>query len=197
MKAALSVDLMTSEQDERIAEAFAREEGRLRSFIRKRVVDDRDVEDIFQDVFYELVEAYRLVKPVQYVTAWLFRIARNRITDLFRKKRREISTDEPILATGDEEPVSVGDLLPSADAGPEAAHARAVLLEELMAGLDELPDEQRDVFLAHEVEGRSFKEIAAISGVNVNTLISRKHYAVLHLRRRLHAIYEEFLRERG
>ncbi|MEO8378773.1 MAG: sigma-70 family RNA polymerase sigma factor [Acidobacteriota bacterium] len=197
MKAALGLDLMTSEQDQRIAETFAREEDRLRSFIRRRVVDDRDVDDIFQEVFYELVEAYRLVKPVEYVTAWLFRIARNRITDLFRRKRREISTDEPIPTTDGEEPLSIGDLLPSADAGPEAAHARALLLEELMAGLDELPDEQREVFLAHEVEGRSFKEMAARSGVNINTLISRKHYAVLHLRRRLHDIYEEFLRERG
>jgi RNA polymerase sigma factor (sigma-70 family) len=197
MKATLSVDRMMSEQDQRIAVAFTREQRRLRSFIRKHVADDRDVEDILQDVFYELVEAYRLVKPVEHMTAWLFRIARNRIVDLFRRKRPEVSTDEPIAATDDDEAGSIGDLLPSADAGPEAAYARAVLLEELLAGLDELPDEQREVFLAHELEGRSFKDIAAGSGVNVNTLISRKHYAVLHLRRRLQSIHEELFHQRG
>ena len=188
---------MTSEEDQRIADTFTREQKRLRRFIRKHVTDDRDVEDILQDVFYELVEAYRLVKPVEFVTAWLFRVARNRMTDLFRRRRPEISTDEPLPSSDDEEPVSVGDLLPSIDAGPEAAYARSVLLEELTAGFDELPEEQRDVFIAHELEGRSFKEIAADSGVKVNTLISRKHYAVLHLRRRLQIIYEEFLQERG
>lgn len=194
---ALSVELMTTEQDRRIAETFTQEQRRLRSFIRKHVADDRDVEDILQDVFYELVEAYRLVKPVELVTAWLFRIARNRITDLFRRKRPEVSTDDPILTAEDEEPISVGDLLPSADAGPEAAYSRGVLLDELLAGFDELPEEQREVFIAHELEGRSFKELAAESAVNVNTLISRKHYAVLHLRRRLQAIYDEFSQERG
>jgi RNA polymerase sigma factor (sigma-70 family) len=194
---ALSVEQMTTEQDRRIAETFTQEQRRLRSFIRKHVADDRDVEDILQDVFYELVEAYRLVKPVEFVTAWLFRIARNRITDLFRRKRPEISTDDPILTSEEDEPISVGDLLPSADAGPEAAYSRGVLLDELLAGFDELPEEQRDVFIAHELEGRSFKEIAAESAVNVNTLISRKHYAVLHLRRRLQAIYDEFSQERG
>ncbi|MFL6247175.1 MAG: RNA polymerase sigma factor [Thermoanaerobaculia bacterium] len=194
---ALSVDRMTSEQDRQIGAAFTRDERRLRSFIRKHVADDRDVEDILQDVFYELVAAYRLIKPVEHVTAWLFRIARNRITDLFRRKRPEISTDEPILTTEDDEALSFGDLLPSADAGPEAAYARAVLLEELTASFDELPEEQREVFIAHELEGRSFKEIAAASAVNVNTLISRKHYAVLHLRRRLRAIYDELLQEKG
>ena len=186
---------MRMEQDQRIAEAFTREQRRLRSFIRKHVADDRDVEDILQDVFYELVEAYRLVKPVEYMTAWLFRIARNRITDLFRRKRNEISTDEPVPGTDDDGPLSFGDLLPSVDAGPEAAYARGMLLEELVAGFEELPEEQREVFIAHELEGRSFKEIAAASGVNVNTLISRKHYAVLHLRRHLQAIYDEFLRK--
>jgi len=188
---------MTTEQDQRIAEAFTREQRRLRSFIRKHVADDGDVEDILQDVFYELVEAYRLVKPVEYLTAWLFRIARNRIIDLFRKKRNEISTDEPLVTADDEEARSVGDLLPSAGAGPEAEYARGLLLEELEAGFEELPEEQRAVFIAHELEGRSFKEIAAASGVNVNTLLSRKHYAVLHLRRRLQTIYDEYTHERG
>jgi RNA polymerase sigma factor (sigma-70 family) len=192
MKSTLGVDAMTSEQDRRIATEFSREQQRLRSFIRRHVADDRDVEDILQDVFYELVEAYRLLKPVEHVTAWLFRIARNRITDLFRRKRPEVSTDEPIEGAEDE-PLSLGDLLPSPDAGPEAAYARAVLLEELTAVFDELPAEQREVFVAHELEGRSFKELAAATGVSVNTLLSRKHYAVLHLRRRLQAIYDDFL----
>jgi RNA polymerase sigma factor (sigma-70 family) len=190
----MSATRMTSEQDRQIA--FTRDEQRLRSFIRRHVADDRDVEDILQDVFYELVVAYRLIKPVEQVTAWLFRVARNRITDLFRRKRPEISTDEP-LPSQEDESLSFGDLLPSADAGPEAAYARAVLLEELTASFDELPEEQRDVFMAHEIEGRSFKEIAATTGVNVNTLISRKHYAVVHLRRRLRSIYNELLQEKG
>jgi RNA polymerase sigma factor (sigma-70 family) len=157
------------------------------------VTDDRDVEDVLQDVFYELVEAYRLVKPIEHVTAWLF-VARNRIVDLFRKKRPEISTDELLARTDDDEPVSFGELLPSADAGPDAAFARALLIEELTAGFDELPAEQREVFIAHEIDGRSFKEIAAASGTNINTLISRKHYAVLYLRRRLQHV-RELLRE--
>jgi RNA polymerase sigma factor (sigma-70 family) len=190
MKATLSVDVMRTEQDQRIAAEFSREQQRLRSFIRRHVADDRDVEDILQDVFYELVEAYRLLKPVEHVTAWLFSIARNRITDLFRRKRPEVSTDEPVEGAEDEV-ISLGDLLPSNDAGPEAAYARGVLVEELIAGFDELPADQREVFIAHELEGRSFKEIAAASGVNVNTLLSRKHHAVLHLRRRLQAIYDE------
>jgi len=190
MEGTLSIDLMTREQDQHIAEAFTQERGRLRGFVRKHVTDDRDVEDILQDVFYELVEAYRLVRPIEHLTAWLFRIARNRIVDLFRKKRAEISTDE-ILETADaDEPVSFGDLLPSADAGPDAAFARALLVDELTAAFDELPKEQREVFIAHELEGRSFKEIAAASRTNINTLISRKHYAVLHLRRRLQRVYE-------
>jgi RNA polymerase sigma factor (sigma-70 family) len=197
MKAALSVDLMATEQDQRITATFTRERTRLRSFIRKHVADDSDVEDIVQDVFYELVVAYRLLKPIEHVTAWLFRIAHNRIVDLFRRKRPEVSTEEPVLTNEEDEAISLGDLLPSADAGPDAAYARSVLLEELMASFDELPDEQREVFIAHELEGRSFKEIAATSAVNINTLISRKHYAVLHLRRRLQAIHDEFLKERG
>jgi RNA polymerase sigma factor (sigma-70 family) len=182
-----------SEQDQRISEAVAREQGRLRGFIRKRVADEGEAEDVLQDVFSALVEAYRLAQPIEQIGAWMFEVARNRITDLFRKRRPEA------LATGSlgaehGEPLHLADLLPSPDAGPEAAYARGVLLEELAAALDELPAEQRDVFLAHEMEGRSFKEIAAATGVGVNTLLSRKHYAVLHLRRRLRAIYDDFLR---
>ena len=179
-------------EDRRIADTFAREQHRLRNFIRKRVVDIDDADDILQDVFYELVEATRLMKPIEHVSAWLFRVARNRITDLFRRKKAHGSTDGSAAIIG-EETLLFEDLLPSPDAGPEAAYARQVLLEEIEAALDELPDEQRSVFIAHEIEGRSFKELAAETGLSVNTLIARKHYAVLRLRRRLQAIYDEFL----
>jgi RNA polymerase sigma factor (sigma-70 family) len=180
-------DVLTIEQDQRISDAIAREQPRLRNFIRKRVPVEVDVEDILQDVFFELVEAYRLMKPVEQVGAWLFRVARNRITDFFRRKKPESLGDAP---SGDED-FALEDLLPSPDAGPEAVYARGVLLEELDAALDELSEEQRDVFTAHEIQGRSFKDLAAETGLSVNTLLSRKHYAVLHLRRRLQAIYDE------
>lgn len=183
---------MTAEQDQRISEEIGREQRRLRNFIRKRVADDGDAEDILQDVFYELVEAYRLMKPVEQVGAWLFRVARNRITDLFRKRKPGPLDNAPMAVADDEELLRLEDLLPSKDAGVEAAYARRVLLEELDAALDELPEEQRTVFIAHEIEGRSFKELAAQTGLSVNTLLSRKHYAVLHLRQRLQAIYNEF-----
>ncbi|MGA8222938.1 MAG: RNA polymerase sigma factor [Candidatus Acidiferrales bacterium] len=188
---------MTIEQDRRISETVLRERGRLRNFIRKRVGDAGDVDDILQDVFYELVEAYRLIKPVENVTAWMFTVARNRITDLFRARKPQVSTQEPVDFGEDGAELVLEDLLPSPDAGPEAAYARQVLLEELEAALEELPAEQREVFIAHEMEGRSFKELAAESRVSVNTLLSRKHYAVTHLRERLRAIYDEFRNERG
>jgi len=185
-----------SEQDRRIAETIERERGRLRNFIRKRVADREDVEDVLQDVFFELVEAQRLMKPIEQVGAWLFRVARNRIIDRFRKKRRESSSATAPIPDSDENGDraigSFEDLLPSPDAGPEAAYARAVLLEALDAALEELPEEQRFAFVAHELEGRSFRELASETGVSVNTLLSRKHYAVLHLRRRLQNIYDEF-----
>jgi RNA polymerase sigma factor (sigma-70 family) len=155
------------------------------------VPDPRDAEDILQDVFYELVEANRLLMPIEHVTGWLFRVARNRITDLFRKKRPERFSDT-VVADEDDEPLQLEDMLPSPDAGPEALYARHVLLDELALAVDELPDEQRDVFVAHELEGRSFKEMAAETGVSVNTLLSRKRYAVLHLRERLQSMYDEF-----
>jgi RNA polymerase sigma factor (sigma-70 family) len=182
---------MMAEQDQQISEAIKREKPRLRNFIRKRVADQSDAEDILQEVFYELVEAYRMVKPVGQVTAWLFRVARNRITDLFRSKKREASS-KPAAMTEDGQELSWEDLLPSPDAGPESAYARTVLLEEMDAALDELPEEQREVFMAHEFLGYSFKELAEQTGVSVNTLLSRKHYAVLHLRQRLQAIYDDF-----
>ena len=181
-------------QDQRITEAVDREQARLRNFIRRHVADRGDAEDILQDVFYELVESYRMMKPLEQVTAWLFRVARNRITDLFRKKKREGAQSEVATASGEGEALLWEDLLPSPDAGPEAGYARSVLLDELEAALDELPKNQREVFLAHEVMGYSFKEISEQTGASVNTLLSRKHYAVLHLRRRLQAIYDEFVK---
>lgn len=193
MNEAPSIDFMTDEQNRRIAQTVERERGRLRNFIRRRVMDESEAEDILQEVFYELVEAYRLMKPVEQVGAWLLRVARNRIIDRFRKRRPEAGQN---LAAKVEDAERWGweDLLPSPDAGPEAAYARQVLLEELDAAVDELPAEQREVFVAHELEGWSFSEMAAATGVSVNTLLSRKHYAVLHLRRRLRAIYDEFKR---
>ncbi len=192
MDEALRRQWLMAQQDQRISEAINREHAGLRNFIRKRVADQGDAEDILQDVFYELVEAYRMMKPVEQVTSWLFRVARNRITDLFRRKKREASRNEATGVTDDGEVLQLDDLLPSPDAGPEAAYARRVLSEELDAALDELPDEQREVFVAHELMGYSFKELAAQTGVSVNTLLSRKHYAILHLRERLQAIYDEF-----
>jgi RNA polymerase sigma factor (sigma-70 family) len=181
---------MALEQDQRISEVVKQERSRLRNFIRRRVPDPRDAEDILQDVFYELVEANRLLMPIEHVTGWLFRVARNRITDLFRKKRPESFSDTAI-ADEDNEVLRLEDLLPSPDAGPEVLYARSVLLDELELAVDELPEEQREVFVAHELEGRSFKEMAAETGVSVNTLLSRKRYAVRHLRRRLQAMYDE------
>jgi RNA polymerase sigma factor (sigma-70 family) len=194
MSKALSMNWITAEQDERIAEAVEREQSRLRNFIRRRVPDERDAEDILQEVFYELVEAYRMMKPIERVSAWLFRVARNRITDLFRKKRPESLRDDPVAIDEDGESLLLEELLPSPEAGPEATYARTVLVDELGAALDELPEEQRQVFIAHEIEGRSFKDIAQTTGLGVNTLVLRKHYAVVHLRERLEAIYDEFQR---
>ena len=180
------------EQDQRISEAVTQEQSRLRNFIRRRVPDPGDAEDILQDVFFELVEAYRMMKPVEQVTAWLFRVARNRITDLFRRKGREALRNQPVGIAEDGDVLLLEELLPSPDAGPDAAYARSLLLEELDEALDELPVEQREVFVGHELMGYSFKELAARTGLSVNTLLSRKHYAVLHLRERLQAIYDEF-----
>ena len=184
---------MALEQDQRISEVVKREQSRLRNFIRRRVPDPLDAEDILQDVFYRLVEANRLLMPIEHVTGWLFRVARNRITDLFRKKEPE-NFGEIESAQEDEEDESLQfeDLLPSHDAGPEALYARTVLLNELEHAMSELPKEQREVFVAHEFDGRSFKELSAETGVGVNTLLSRKRYAVLHLRERLQRVYDEF-----
>jgi RNA polymerase sigma factor (sigma-70 family) len=188
-----SLNRMALEQDQRISEVVKREQSRLRNFIRRRVPDPLDAEDILQDVFYRLVEANRLLMPIEHVTGWLFRVARNRITDLFRKKEPE-NFSEIESAQEDEEDASLQfeDLLPSPDAGPEALYARSVLLGELQRAVAELPKEQREVFVAHEFDGRSFKELSAETGVSVNTLLSRKRYAVLHLQERLQQVYDEF-----
>ncbi|HMH15616.1 MAG TPA: RNA polymerase sigma factor [Edaphobacter sp.] len=182
------------EQDELISQAMERDEPRLRSFIRKHVADTGDAEDIVQEVFYELLEAYRLMKPVEHVTAWLFRVARNRIIDLFRKKKPD-SLNEPVVSSDDGDTLLLEDLLPSAEASPEAAYARNMLLDALEDAIEELPAAQREVFIAHELTGKSFKEISAETGLSVNTLLSRKHYAVLYLRQRLQAIYEDYAKE--
>ncbi len=189
MDTTLTLNALMAEQDKRIADTVSRERGRLGNFIRRRVADASEAEDILQDVFYEFVVAYRLPEPIEQVGAWLFRVARHRIIDRFRKKKEE---SLPELSDEGNEGSWLDEALPSPDAGPEAAYARGVLLEELYAALAELPEEQRAVFIAHEVEGRSFKELAAESSVGVSTLLARKRYAVLHLRARLQTIYDEF-----
>ena len=184
---------MAVEQDRRISEVVERERARLANFIRRRVGDPRDVEDILQDVFYELVQANRLLMPIDHVTGWLFRVARNRITDLFRKRKPESLGDAGTTTEGDEL-LRLEDLLPSHAPGPEALRERGVLLDALELALGELPPEQREVFLAHELEGRTFREMAAESGLSVSTLLSRKRYAVLHLRERLRHIHDELMK---
>jgi RNA polymerase sigma factor (sigma-70 family) len=183
------------EQDQLISEALERDQPRLRSFIRKHVTDTSEAEDILQDVFYELLEAYRLMKPIEHVTAWLFRVARNRMVDLFRRKKPSSLSNPMSAEEGEESADTLEDLLPSEDAGPEAVYARNLLLDALDEALEELPRAQREVFIAHELMGQSFKEISAETGLSVNTLLSRKHYAVLHLRQRLQSIYENYAKK--
>jgi RNA polymerase sigma factor (sigma-70 family) len=189
-----TLEQITAEQDQWIAQAVERDGFRLRNYIRKHVVNLEATEDILQEVFCELIEAYRLLKPIEQVSAWLFRVARNRIIDRFRGRKVE-SLSQPKHGEDDDEAVSLEDLLPSPESGPEAAYVRGVLLEEIDEALEEMPPEQRSVFIAHEWEGYSFKELSAETGVSVNTLLSRKRYAVLHLRRRLRSIHEEFAKK--
>ena len=191
MNEAARLDEMVFEQDQRISEVVTREQARLRNFIRRRVPDPRDAEEILQEVFYELVEANRLLMPIEHVTGWLFRVARNRITDLFRKKRPE-SFSGMAIEDEDGDLLRLEDILPSPDDGPDGLYLRNLLLDELELAINELPPEQREVFVAHEIEGISFKQMAAETGVNVNTLLARKRYAVRRLRERLQSIHEQF-----
>jgi RNA polymerase sigma factor (sigma-70 family) len=193
MEKVITTNLIMAEQDQRLTETIGREQGKLRNFIRKRVSDEADAEDILQDVFYELIEAYRLMKPIEQAGAWMFRVARNRIVDRFRKKKPQAFTAATDPDDESSDSLTLEDLLPSPDAGPEAAYARSILMEELDAAIEELPEDQREVFIAHEYDGESFKDISAETGVSVNTLLSRKHQAVLYLRQRLQTIYDEFL----
>jgi len=194
MDDATSLESMALEQDQRISEVVKREQSRLRNFIRRRVPDPSDAEDILQDIFYKLVEANRLLMPIDHVTGWLFRVARNRITDLLRKKQPE-SLSDAAISNDEEDALTLEDLLPSPDAGPDALFARSLLLDELELALEELPEKQRDAFVGHELEGRNFKEMAAEANVSVNTMLARKRYAVLHLRERLRSLYDEFRNE--
>jgi len=191
MDAALRKQWRMADQDQRISQVVDRERSRLLNFIRRRVSDPSDAEDILQDVFYELVEANRLLMPIDHVVGWLFRVARNRIIDLFRKKK-PVLFSEAGVENEDDDSLQFEDLLPSPDAGPEALYARGVLLAAFELAVRELPPEQREVFVAYEIEGLSFKELAARTGVGINTLLSRKRYAVLHLRERLQGIYDDF-----
>src|SRR5260370_1036913 len=187
MKETLILERTQGEQDQRISETVEHERARLRNFIRKRVADRGDGGELLQEVFYGFVEAFRLMKPIEQVSGWLFQVARNRIIDLFRRKKPG-SLSDPGAVSDDGEELLLQDLLPSPEAGPETVYARSVLLEELDEALDELPQQQREVFIAHEIEGRSFKELAGETGVDGNTLIARKHRAGGHLLRRPHAI---------
>jgi len=182
---------MVRDADRRIVDIVEGERARLRNFIRRRVPRAEDVEDILQDVFSELVEANRRLMPIEHVSGWLFRVARNRVIDLLRKRQPERLGEVAIVGSNGEL-VPIEDLLHSEGADPEAEYARQRLVDELQQAMNELPEEQRAVFVAHEIQGRSFKEIAAQSGINVNTLLARKRYAVLHLRERLQRAFDEF-----
>ena len=180
------------DNDSVITATILRERSRLSGFIRRSVRDQTEAEDILQDVFHEFVEAYRLPEPIEQVSAWLFRVARNRIVDRFRKRKEESLDDIDDDVERDADGVYRLDLaLPSPDAGPEAQYARRLLLDTLQRSLDELPQAQREVFVAHEIEGVSFRELASRSGAPVNTLLARKRYAILQLRERLQTIYDE------
>ena len=195
MDAVLSPHLTSSDQDREIDATVRRERGRLMAFIRRRVLDAAEAEDVLQEALYELVAAYRLMQPVEQAGAWLMRVARNRIIDRFRKKKPELLADQGVEFDEDEDVGGLEDLLPSPDDGPDAVAIRQLMLEQIETALDELPPEQRDVFIAQELEGASFKELAARWNVTVSALLSRKRYAVLYLRKRLQAAYDEWLED--
>jgi RNA polymerase sigma factor (sigma-70 family) len=179
-----------TEEDRELTATVLRERARLSSFIRRRVADPGEAEDMVQDVLEELVEAWRLPEPIEQVGSWLFRVARNRIIDRFRRKKRRAGVDIEMNSADDDE-LRLDLELPDPGSGPEALYARSVLLETLQQALDELPENQHDVFIAHELEGKSFKEMAAESGTAINTLLARKRYAVMHLRSALEAVYDD------
>jgi RNA polymerase sigma factor (sigma-70 family) len=181
---------MTFRHDE-ITTTVLRERSRLKHFIRRRVPDDGDAEDILQDVFHAFVEACHLPEPIEHASAWLFQVARRRIIDRFRKQR-ELAIDDTPDASVEDDDFRLELALPPASDGPEALLARAKVLTALQEALEELPQSQREIFIAHEIEGLSFKAMADLTGVGVNTLLARKRYAVLHLRSRLQSIYEDF-----
>jgi len=195
MDAALNAVLTSSAQDREIAATVRRERGRLLAFIRRRVLDSTEAEDVLQEALYELVAAYRLMQPVEQAGAWLMRVARNRIIDRFRKKKPELLADQGVEFDEEDDVGGLEDLLPSPDDGPDAVAIRELMLEQIETALDELPPEQRDVFIAQELEGASFKELAARWNVTVSALLSRKRYAVLYLRKRLQAAYDEWLED--
>lgn len=193
MQAALSEPLTLAEQDRDISATVQRERGRLLAYIRRSIADAAEAEDILQESLYELVVAYRMLQPVEQAGAWLARVARNRIIDRFRRKEVR---GRAVQAPADEQDAAEGalaDLLPAADGGPEAMAMRAILLEEIETAVAELPEEQREAFVAQELEGVSFREMAQRSGVSINTLLSRKRYAVRFLRARLRAVWDEWL----
>ncbi len=195
MDAALNAHLTSSAQDREIDATVRRERGRLLAFIRRRVLDATEAEDVLQEALYELVAAYRLMQPVEQAGAWLMRVARNRIIDRFRKKKPELLADQGLESEEDEDVGGLEDLLPSLDDGPEAVAMRQLMLELIEAALDELPREQRDVFVAQELEGASFKELAERWNETVSALLSRKRYSVLYLPKRLKAAYDEWLED--
>lgn len=186
---------MTKDQNQAIEETVKKEGPRLLDFIRRRIPDVDDAEDILQDVFYQLIESYRLTKPIEEVAAWLFTVARNKITDRFRKKKPESLEKQLLSRRGEEdgEMLNLAEVLPSSDSPPDVLMLRTAVMEELEEALDELPKEQRDIFMLHEIDGKSFKEISEMTGESVNTLLSRKRYAILFLRKRLKGLYKELI----
>lgn len=180
-----------TQHDREITATVRRERPRLSNFIRRRVRNSADADDILQEVLFEFVEAYHLPAPIERASAWLFRVARNRVIDLFRKKREQSLDEMAGEAAAQDGEHRLDLLLPAADDSPESAYARSVLLAELQLALDALPADQREVFVAHELDGVSFKQMASSSGVPMNTLLARKRYAVLHLRQSLQSIYDQ------
>jgi RNA polymerase sigma factor (sigma-70 family) len=184
-----------NDEDPRLSEILAEDRARLRDFIRQRVPNEADAEDLLQEVFYEAILAYRLMEPIERWSSWMFRVARNRIIDRFRSKRPAGMESASSITSVDGDRLFLEDVLPSLEAGPDAAYARSVLMEELEEAIDALPEAQREVFVAHEIEGESMNDIARRTGVSLNTVLSRKHYAVKALRRQLKTIHDAFVDE--